>query len=513
LTEPPAERSARVLEPWLPIAIALAATVLYLLTAPGVVNLDGLGYLKLLPHNFAAGHLLYMPLLRGATRLLGGHGVRVGRLLDALAAGTGVLLTFSIAWLIAPLRTDRRFVASVAAIGLALSYGYWIEACDVEAYALATTALLALVRVTLPYPSRPSFARALAMGACLGLAVLCHLSHVLMSGFVIYVCLDDPRGRKSGLVSAAIALVVGGLIALGAYCYAAFVVRGHDLIAGLRWVLTAGHGFRESPGPYAPAEAIYGLARSLVWSPYLYEADAPRLIGQLLLGLVPLVGVTALALRHRHALRGIPLGAGAAWVAPYAALALVFFGADPERWIFVLPALWIIAAVLIDALQARRLVAVLLLASLGFVNFVTAIGPMHRDDWPRHLAEVAAAPMADGDLAIFPGHAWDEYVAFYGHKTVEPFPVSYYAARDGIPQMWARLDREVAAAKARGGHVWALRFFDEAREVADDPAGYTELRTLGLSRAALRAALETRFEATPLPVKDGVSIVALHPIQ
>ena len=49
-----------------------------------------------------------------------------------------------------------------------------------------------------------------------------------MSGFVVYVCLDDPRGRRAGLASAAIALVVGGLISLGAYCYAAFVVRGRD---------------------------------------------------------------------------------------------------------------------------------------------------------------------------------------------------------------------------------------------------------------------------------------------
>ena len=51
-----------------PLFLAGAATILYLLTAPATVNADGLGYLKLLPHNFAAGHLLFMPLLRGATR-------------------------------------------------------------------------------------------------------------------------------------------------------------------------------------------------------------------------------------------------------------------------------------------------------------------------------------------------------------------------------------------------------------------------------------------------------------
>ena len=69
---------------------------LYLCTAPAIPNLDGLGYLKLLPHNFAAGHLLFMPALRALTRLVG-DGLRAGRLYDALLGGTGVVLTYSIA--------------------------------------------------------------------------------------------------------------------------------------------------------------------------------------------------------------------------------------------------------------------------------------------------------------------------------------------------------------------------------------------------------------------------------
>ncbi len=65
------------------LALGLGFLLLYLLTAPAAVNLDGLGYLKLLSKNFAAGHLLYMPLLRAATRLCHGDGLRAGRLLSA----------------------------------------------------------------------------------------------------------------------------------------------------------------------------------------------------------------------------------------------------------------------------------------------------------------------------------------------------------------------------------------------------------------------------------------------
>ena len=489
----------------LALVLSLAATLLYLLTAPAVVNLDGLGYLKLLPHNYSAGHLLYMPILRQATRLLGGDGLKVGRLIDAVAGGSGVLLTFGIARLVAPLRADRRFVAAVAAGGLAVSYGYWAQGADVETYALATVALLGVVRVALPYLGAPSLWRALAIGVCLGLAVLCHLTHVLLSAFVATICLNDPRGRRAGAQAAAVALGTGGAIALGAYAYAAFVVRGHHWEGAVRWVLTASHGFREGSGPYLLAEAIYGLARAVIWSPYLHEADAPRLIGQLLLGLTPILGLLLLAREHRGVLRDLPLGCGAAWIAPYAALALVFFGADSERWIFVLPALWIVAALLIDALPARRLVAAAVVGAIAVVNLVTAIAPARGDAGPRRKAELAAAPLADGDLLVFPGHSWDEYVSFYGGRRVEPFPIAYYAARDGLPQMWDRLDREAGAARARGHRVFSVRIFDEDAALDDDPAGYAELRALGLPRGALRARLKARFSVVPTPVAEGGS--------
>ena len=74
------------------LALGAAATLLYLLTAPAIPNLDGLGYIKLLPHNFAAGHLLFMPALRALTHLVG-DGLRAGRLYDALLGGTGVGIT------------------------------------------------------------------------------------------------------------------------------------------------------------------------------------------------------------------------------------------------------------------------------------------------------------------------------------------------------------------------------------------------------------------------------------
>lgn len=495
-----------------PIVLALGAVLLYLATAPGTVNADGLGYLKLLPHDFAAGHLLFMPLLRFATTHLGGDGLKIGRLVDALLGGTGVLLVYGIAQRIAPLRCDRRFVGTVAACGTALSYGWWMECADVEAYALATVALLALVRVALAYEKRPGIGRAVVMGLLLGLCVCCHLTHVLLSLFVVVVCLRDPRGRKAGSCSAAIVLLIGGALALGLYAYAAFVVRGHHLEGAVRWVLTAQHGYAEHDGLYAVGSAIYGLARTFVWSPYLYEADAPKLIGQLLLGLLLLVFFGATVNARRGALAQLPWAPMLAVVVPYAILGMLFFGADPERWIFVLPFVWIVFAVALDASSHRHARAALTVAYVGVLNLGLAVWPQHRDSWTRHQAEVAAQPMSNGDLVLFPGHSWDEYVAFYGGRDVEPFPLSYYAARDGEQALWARLDREVGSARARGHAVYALRLFDEASEVSDDPRGYAELRAIGVSRGALRAGLQARFHVVPVLDRDGVTVVRLDPL-
>jgi hypothetical protein len=59
--------------------------------------------------------------------------------------------------------------------------------------------------------------------------------------------------------------------------------------------------------------------------------------------------------------------------------------------------------------------------------------------------------------------------------------------------------------------VYALRLFDEASEVSDDPAGYAELRAIGMSRGALRAGLQARFRIVPVLDRDGVTVVRLDP--
>jgi hypothetical protein len=192
---------------------------------------------------------------------------------------------------------------------------------------------------------------------------------------------------------------------------------------------------------------------------------------------------------------------------PYAAVGIAFFGSDPERWLFVLPALWLIAAELLMRSRRRLQIAVATVAYLGVVNLATGIWPAHLDAWPRQRAEAVAGLLHDGDLLLFPGHSWDEYVSFYSAAKIEPFPLSYYAARDGVDACLRRAERDIDHARARGGRIYALRVLDDL----DDRRGFYEMAELGLDRASLRARLLDRFHAVPLRPLEGVVVHRLDP--
>ena len=197
---------------------------------------------------------------------------------------------------------------------------------------------------------------------------------------------------------------------------------------------------------------------------------------------------------------------GAFWMAPYSLLALVFFGSDCERWIFVLPPLFIVGGACLIGEPRRATWAAGILTLLLAANLWTGILPAHRDaDGTRFRAESSARALAAGDLIVFPGHGWDEYISWFAPAQVEPFPVAYYAARDGVDACFQRLGREIDAARARGGRVYTARLFDE---IDDDRRGWDELSALGLPRAAVRERVlavrpsPTLARATPLARLD-----------
>ncbi len=473
------------------IALGLLSGLLYFRTAPAVVNPDGLGYLKRIPNNFASGHLLYLPLLRVASALCRGDGLLGGRILSAAAGAGAVVLLF-----VCARSLGDRFAALLAAAGLAVSFGLWAQGADVEVYSCALLALLFVLALALAYRAAPSAWRALPLGLAWAGAVLIHLVHILLAPFVLLWCIQHARSRRAGLRNALIAGAIAGAITLASYAWAAHV-RHLDLAGLYHWVATSAHGFPYHGGPIDRlADAIYGLAKALVWSPYLYESNAQTLLGQFLLGLLPLALLLG-AVVARHKTLPLPGGALLLWSGAYLVFALAFFASDHERWIFVLPPLWLAGAAAIATYPRRELMGAGLILYLALANAVTAIGPARHYSWPRTRADAAAELMRPGDLVFFPGHSWDEYLGFYTHTAIVPFPISYYWALDGQKGCLARLEREITAAHQRGARIFTVRIFAPP----DEAGGFAELSQLGLAPESLRALFD-RFTAVPLSTRE-----------
>jgi hypothetical protein len=416
--------------------ILLTAALIFIGLAPAVVNGDGLGYLRAAAHGGSyAGHLGYLPLLR---MLPGARPVEILPWARALSvmSGVGALAAFG-----AAAKRMRLQAPLAATAGLGASFAVLAAASDVECYAPALACLcLALYFLA----RRWEGAAALAAAA----AALIHVENLLFALPLFFAC----RRRSWSLVP---------LCAVGA---ALWVSRLSPF--------GASHGFHYPLRAVTPAVALYGAARTLVYSPYPYEASWPRVVGCFVVGAAALAALGTLVRRG-----GAPLGRAVtlAWLVPYAAVGVAFFPSDPERWIFLLPLAWLSVAA-----AARARATFWLAGALTCVNLALWLPRAADDSW-RRRAEAAGAHLQSGDLVISPGHGWDEYVGFWsgppGGGETRPFPLVYYAgALGGRVPLAARIVEE----RSRAPRTILLRGSDDG-----DPMGWKELVLFGITPADL----------------------------
>lgn len=486
------------------LAALLAALTAYLYhgSAPALVNLDGLGYIH--ARGIAPGHLLYLPLLE-ATAWLTDDRLAAGRLLSQASASLAVAVYFVGARVFL-----GHFASLLAAAAFALSYAVWSRGADVETYAPALLALILVLAATLAYRVRPGLGRALLVGAAWSLAVLIHVAHLVLAPFVAVWIVEFAGSRRRALAHAAVALMAGGALTLAAYAAVVLFVARVPGSHVFTWLASAAHGF-----PYHGSlasrlvDAVMGMARALVWSPYGYAASGHSLVGHVLLGVLPLATLVHLLAARPARSAHLPRFPFAVWVAAYAGLGLLFFGSDEERWIFVLPPLWMWIASYFERLSRRAEWGAALVAYLGLVNAATALGPARHYTWPRVQAEAAAARMEDDDLVILPGHGWDEYISLVPHRRLQLFSLTYYVATLGPAAAEARLGREMAQARKRGRQVWAVRLLDGE---PDNAPGLYELGALGVDRERI-ARLFSALRVTPVVTRQPkVTIWRLDPI-
>ncbi|MEO6950202.1 MAG: hypothetical protein ABI321_00210 [Polyangia bacterium] len=431
-----------------------------LLLAPREVNGDGIGYIKAARDGLLyPGHLAYLPLLRAfwhAATALGLAGTRLadavwpGRVLSAVGAACAALALLHIV-----ARRAGARAGLIAGVGLAASSGLLGAGCDLESYAPALAAVLGCVwaldeeRVTL--------------GALLlALATLLHVENALFG--LAALTLTRARARFS---------IVAGAATLAAYL-------GSGMLTSLP---RSSHGFVYPLHAYTPLVAVWGALRTLVFVPYPYEASLLRVVVPTLLA----VGF-ALALRPRTKL---PRALVLLWLAPYTLVGVVFFPSDPERWLFVLPLVWMTA-------RPRVLVVV----TLALVNIALWL-PHARDARGLDAASRAATHLSAHDVVVMPGHGWDESLALVADD-IRPFPFVFHAAaRGGVEGLGQALDE----ALKDGSRVVSVRLDDDdAASDVSGTLGYKELARYGLGRPALRALLKARGLSPGRTLGDGVTL-------
>jgi hypothetical protein len=403
---------------WLPPLVAiLGLSLMYVLTGPGNRSeaddafwfADDIehGTIRKLFGDAHTAHLLFLPLGRGLFNTLRLVGIDVRaydavRLTNCLVAATAVVLFGSM--------LRRRFglsmfAARTGAAGLAVSYGFWRYANETEAYAVAI--LLIVVLCLVGFSGLRSTTHVIVASVVAALGAFIHVLGVIPALVVVpFILLWERRIRDVTVYLLGFA-ILAGMIGYGAYRYAASPQQSFaDYLSG------------PSPDTHYSAriipESAVSLGQDIATSNFLfsYPGVARRiaaafptvyLVEEQYAGehsdrsvrIVPLVTLPMLLLLataliwsvRRRALDRNPqrrvtahLAAVTAWIVAYWLIVVRWSSSAPEAWIPLLPAVWILIAVVVvkrARTDLQRAVVVALLAVLAAHNFTGGFWMMH----------------------------------------------------------------------------------------------------------------------------------------
>jgi len=464
------------------LGIAGAALAFYVLLPAAITNGDGLGYHDIVMRGpwwttFRAGHLLYGPAMSLLWSLVSTIGpvslYRVMLVANQLAGGFAVYLLYRTA--------DQLGVApfgrAVASAGLAISYGFWIQASDVETYALSVVFVVASMRRMTIYLARPHRRSAAGLGVLNGLATLLHLTNATLAASSVLLILGAAGRPAGGRVRAVLAYAA----VLAAVVGVPYVAVG-GLIEGVRdpsrffgWISSAGHGYVVTLDALSVPRAVYGFARTFLFLEFFY--GAPRWViafkGVFLLAIVLWLAWRVAVIRGRapHAMPRFGL-ALAPFLLLQAAVGVRFFGSDTERWIFIAPAVWLALGAWVPAFPARSRAGVVgLLVLLFSVNLVQGVWPLATDTQVQERVAALRAVLPEKSLVITPGQDWFDYYRYFTGRDTPSISLIDLALRHGRnpDAFWGHLRRSVEEARRAGTPVVLLRVLDGDENVRGTP--------------------------------------------
>ncbi|MBU0493222.1 MAG: DUF2723 domain-containing protein [Chloroflexi bacterium] len=486
-------------------ALFLAAALLYLATLTAFYSPDGMSFTMLIdagdagnPLWFQAEHLLYPTTGAAWAGVWGLLGVRPHvslQVLNALAGAATVALAFLA--LAALLRPDvrshaeglpqHRRAAALGALGLAVSYGHWLHATDVEDQILSNM-LLALAFWLLAEWLRRSdtgtrhWLLVAGVGVAQAGAVLIHLTAALWTVPALLALLWARRWRNGAAYLLALAAATGiPYLLVGVFRFG-YVWPG-DYVG---WFLSApGHGVWGRFGLGNVWAAIRALVEAFVYQQggarfgdllhgQLNPANLLAVTGFTVIGalLLILAGTALLTLlRPRAAGERRTAAKLAAWASVYFLFNVYWAPEDVQFWTVVLLPLWGLVALLVATSQrSRRAIrhtqyaVLVLLAALFIVNLGTAF-------WPRRdqannpglqAARCVGEHTAPTDLIVTPGWDWaSSYIPYFAQRRVLSLVDTTLIAAGGDPLAAHDLIYDaIQENMAYGGRVYVVRLFD-----------------------------------------------------
>lgn len=467
--------------------------LLYLALPAATMNGDGFGYHSraLSPNWFdklVPGHLLYIPLLAGIGRLAPAFGMTPANamLLINQVAGAGAVGFF---FLTAGRCRLSLFGQCLAATGLGTSFGFWIQATDLEAYALAVFFVVVTLYAVTRFIESAALCWIGLAGVCTGLAALFHLVTATL-GATALLAIVLVRGKRSasalGLYLATAAVVFGIPVATIGFG----LQHLSSMQAVTHWLLSADHGFKSELGLMSLPRAAYGFARTIVVLESLWSASHAWIAvkaGALVVA-TGWLGWQGARFRRQLSPEGRTLLLA---LIPFTALQTLlgvwYFGSDSERWIFIMPVVWLAIGAIVATLPVRKqVIAATGVAILGAVNLCTGIGPLATDHSTEERVRVLVDHAEMPTLVITPGHDWLSYLSFYAPDARHVEVMSLFALARKHEGNADALFREVTArmddANRQGRSVLLIRVLDPQENFREDPWQLLETLNCGPRR-------------------------------
>jgi hypothetical protein len=435
----PADLFPRALRRWWVLDVGLALFVFISLAAlqPRMPDGDGLAHAsRAIYEGFLEGmeakHLTYAAVLHSVyvpLRVLNLHSYAISALsMTSHLAAVGIFLL--LARTIYPLFIKDHLIASLSALGTVASFGIMSRAVTIETYSLALLTDVALIAVCLK-GNLDQWRITVAAGLLFVLAVGFHVTNVLLAPCVLALLVI--RGQRSTVMSRLVwfggTVIAGMSILLGL-----FLAGKHAGAQPLDWAqIFPNADVQPSLGLLGHlGRAAYGFARAIAWVPPLPELSMGFATGYglaMVVGLLVVLYLFSAGLWQRRA-RYRPVWIILALViVPFTAIGIYYFPSDPERWLFLTPAVWLVIGliwseyrpapgILLTRTKSLMLLGIIV-ASLGLYNGLYKLLPeaQHNRELVglKELAKVTSA----SDLVITPTVITSDINEFFLQKPLD----------------------------------------------------------------------------------------------